>query len=184
MLERVLSEWPTRRGLTLALLVTATATVAFVPVFLPLERRLQRTGHGIVALELAPDPAVVDEILDAWAATGARDTAIVSVQVDFAFLVAYSLAFALLVLFVARADDGVWRSRGFALVPWCLAAGLFDAVENALLLVTLHVNAGDAIRAPLGALFALAKFTILAMAIAYALRGLVRWLRRGRRQAA
>ena len=174
MLARVLAEWPSRRGLGVALLVTLTATVAFVPVFLPLERRLQAAGHGIVALELAPDPAVVDRILDDWAAGGAHDTAMLSIHVDFAFLVAYSLALACLVLWTARAEQGAWRERGFALVPWCLVAGFFDSVENALALVTLHVNAGDPLRAPVGALFALAKFTLIAMALGYTLRGLVR----------
>jgi len=178
MLERVLAEWPSRKGLGVAMLVTLAATTAFVPVFWPLEHRLQASGHGIVALELAPDPAVVDQILDGWAAGGAHDTAMLSIQVDFAFLVAYSLALACLVLWTARAEQGAWRSRGFALVPWCLAAGLFDSVENALDLVTLHVNAGDPIRAPVGALFALAKFTLIAMALGYTVRGLIRRLGR------
>lgn len=170
----MLDAWPSPKGLQIYILVTLAATLAFVPVFLPLEARMQAAGHGIVALELAPDPSVVDRILDDWVQGRARDEAILSIQVDFAFLVAYSLLLAGLVVWAARRDEGVWRSRGFALVPWCLAAGLFDAVENCLGLVTLHMNQGDAVRSPVGALFAVAKFTIVVMALAYAARGALR----------
>jgi len=180
MLERVLSEWPTPRGLGALLGVTFAATLAFVPVFLPLEGRLQAAGHGIVALELAADRAHVDRILADWAEGEATDDAVVSIQVDFAFLVAYSLLCAALVLWTARAEQGRWRARGFALVPWCLGAGLFDGVENCLGLVTLHVGRGDPVRAPLGAAFAAAKFGILVLVLAFVVRGLVRRVAAGR----
>lgn len=180
MLERVLSEWPSRRGLGVLLLVTLGATLAFVPVFLPLEKRLQAAGHGIVDFELAASAGHVDRILADWTDGEAIDEAVVSIQVDFAFLVAYSLLCASLVLWTARREVGTWRARGFALVPWCLAAGLFDSVENCFGLVNLHLLRGDALRAPLGASFAAAKFGILVLVLAFVVRGLVlRVARRG-----
>lgn len=173
MLERVLSEWPGSRGLGVLLIVAAASFVALALVLWPLGARLDDAGHGIVALELAFSPGRVDRILADWADGGVTDDAILLIRIDFAFLIAYSVLVAGLVLLAAREEKGVLRRPGFVLVVLCLLAGLFDAVENWLDLSMLHLGRGDPVRAPLGAAFAAAKFGILIVAVAFGLRALV-----------
>lgn len=186
MLERVLSEWPSTKGLALVCLVGLAATAAYVPAFLPLESRMKSGpgGFGIVDFEVAADYRRAERILTDWSESGAMDEAKVSVVIDYGFLVVYSLFFAGWTTWtarrlVSRPSASRW---GFALVPWCFVAGLFDTVENSLGLVTLHLNRADPVRSAVMALFAGAKFTILVIVLGYCLWGL--WAARSRARGA
>jgi hypothetical protein len=134
---------------------------------------MKAAGHGIIEFEVTFDPAASTRIVEDWKEGDALDEAVLSIEVDFTFLGAYSLLAGSLVLWTARRAEGAWRTRGFALVPWCAAMGLFDAVENCLGLVTLHAGRGDAMRSPLMTLFASGKLVVLGLALAYVVRGLV-----------
>jgi hypothetical protein len=83
---------------------------------------------------------------------------------------------------MARARD--WRRLAAigAVVPFfALAAASFDASENVALLLTLAGNGGS-FAPPFAAVCSAIKFTLITIAILYAVCGLVLWLRARRLQ--
>lgn len=157
-------------------LTAAGALVLFV-VLGVLDGRLQQTGGpGIVPFELAGDLPRAQEILADWGAAG-RDTARLSLWLDFAFLAAYG---AFLALAAAALRDMAlrrgWRrlapARRLVVMLPVGAAGL-DALENLFLLLTVGEHGGVA--APrLAALCAIGKFALLGATLAYILAVLTR----------
>jgi hypothetical protein len=100
-------------------------------------------------------------------------------------MLSYGLFFALAgfaVRDMARAHD--WRRLAAigAVVPFfALAAASFDASENVALLLTLAGHGGS-FAPPFAAVCSAIKFTLIAIAILYAVCGLVFWLRARRLQ--
>lgn len=156
-----------------ALVLLAVAVVALLGAMKPAEDRMTENGPGIVSFELAGSDDRSQEIQDEWGEDG-REAARQQLWIDYGFMLAYG---AFLVLAAAATRD-LARSRGWprlvtigalAVPAGGIAAGC-DAIENACLLLTL----GDAGSwAPVTAtIFAVAKFALLLVALAYILVGL------------
>ena len=114
-----------------------------------------------------------------WGPKG-RSAAHFSLILDYGYMLSYGLFFALAGFAVrdsARTRD--WRRLATfgAVVPFfALAAASFDASENVALLLTLAGDGGSF--APLFATVCSAiKFTLVTIAILYAVCGLVQWFR-------
>ncbi|HEU4462036.1 MAG TPA: hypothetical protein VFR75_05540 [Solirubrobacterales bacterium] len=156
-----------------ALVLLAVAVLALLAAMKPAEDRMTDNGPGIVAFELAGSADRSQEIQDEWGEDG-RDAARQQLWIDYGFMLAYG---AFLVLAAAATRD-LARTRGWqrlvaigalAVPAGGIAAGC-DAIENACLLLTLG-GGGD--WAPVAAtVFAVAKFALLAVAIAYLIAGL------------
>ncbi len=159
----------------LILLGVAMVALTIVPVFL-FEKPLEHTGGpGILAFEFAATKARASQILAEWGPKG-RHTARLSLIVDYAYMVSYGGFFTLAGLAtrdLARARD--WRRLAAAgtIVPFfATAAALFDATENVFLLLVLEGHGGE--HAPLIATICSSiKFTLITIAIAYVVWGLV-----------
>jgi hypothetical protein len=159
----------------LILLGIAVVALTIVPVFL-FEKRLEHTGGpGILAFEFAATKARASQILAEWGPKG-RHIARLSLIVDYAYMVSYGGFFTLAGLAtrdLARTRD--WRRLATAgtIVPFfATAAALFDATENVFLLLVLEGHGGD--HAPLIATICSSiKFTLITIAIAYVVWGLV-----------
>jgi hypothetical protein len=156
-----------------ALVLLAVAVLALLAAMKPAEDRMTENGPGIVAFELAGSADRSQEIQAEWGEDG-RNAARQQLWIDYGFMLAYG---AFLVLAAAATRD-LARSRGWrrlvtlgalAVPAGGIAAGC-DAVENACLLLTL----GDAgAWAPVTAtVFAVAKFALLLVSLAYILSGL------------
>ncbi len=108
-----------------------------------------------------------------------------SLLLDYGYMLSYGLFFTLAGFAVrdtARAHD--WRRLATigAVVPFfALAAASFDASENVALLLTLAGNSGS-FAPPFAAVCSAIKFKLIAIAILYAVCGLVLWLRARRLQ--
>src|SRR5689334_6927527 len=156
-----------------ALVLLAVAVVGLLAAMKPAEDRMTENGPGIVSFELAGSADRSQEIQSEWGEDG-RDAARQQLWIDYGFMLAYG---AFLVL-AAAATRELARSRdwsrlvavGVLAVPAGGIAAGCDAIENACLLLTLG---GAGSWAPVTAtVFAVAKFTLLLIALAYILAGL------------
>ena len=159
----------------LILLGIAMVVLTIVPVFV-FEKRLEHTGGpGILAFEFAATKARASQILAEWGPKG-RHTARLSLIVDYAYMVSYGGFFTLAGLATRDlARTRGWRrlARAGMVVPFfATAAALFDATENVFLLLVLESHGGE--HAPLIATICSSiKFTLITIAIAYVVWGLV-----------
>jgi len=168
-----------------ALVLLAVAVLVLLAAMKPAEDRMTDNGSGIVAFELAGSADRSQEIQDEWGEDGS-DAARQQLWIDYGFMLAYG---AFLVLAAAAIRD-LARARGWrrlvavgalAVPAGGIAAGC-DAVENACLLLTLG---GAGAWAPVTATaFAVAKFALLLVSLAYILAGLAMRLRGRTRPAA
>lgn len=162
-----------------ALVLLAVAVLVLLAAMKPAEDRMTDNGPGIVAFELAGSADRSQEIQDEWGEDG-RDAARQQLWIDYGFMLAYG---AFLVLAAAATRD-LARSRGWrrlvaigavAVPAGGIAAGC-DAIENACLLLTLG---GAGSWAPVTAtVFAVAKFALLLVSLAYIATGLAMRLRK------
>ena len=170
-----------------ALIAIGIVTVALGAFLLAIDPAQEAEGNpSIVDFEFAWSEDGVEEIRADWGEEG-DDAARLSLWVDFAYLLAYG-AFLVLASLATRdlaAERGLTRLAAFGAIaiPAAAAAPIFDAVEDVWLLIALGGHGGDL--APLlGSLFAIAKFTASAIAVAYIVAGFVGRLRtRGARTA-
>jgi len=159
----------------LILLGIAMVALTIVP-FVVFERRLEHTGGpGILAFEFAATKARASQILAEWGPQG-RHTARLSLIIDYAYMISYGGFFTLAGLAtrdLARTRD--WRRLAAAgmIVPFfATVAALFDATENVFLLLVLGGHGGE--YGPLIATVCSSiKFTLITIAIAYVVWGLV-----------
>ena len=136
-------------------------------------------GPGILPFELEFTSENARETLREWGEDG-RDSAKLSLWIDYAFLVAYAAFFSLAVARVCELLE--WR-RWLFLATFPLIAAVCDAIENANLLLTIGQD-GDQPFPFLAGVFATIKFLTLTPAQLFALAGLIVWLsRRGRRRS-
>ena len=150
------------------------AEVALLAPLVALERRMKRTGGpGIIPFELAGSPERSRRIMETWGADGQR-AARLSLLLDYPFLVSYSGA---QVALCAAASDalasrgaGPLAAGGRLIAPAQIAAGAFDAVENAALLAILAGRDGRLPALARGC--ARAKFAILYAGWLYGALGL------------
>lgn len=136
-------------------------------------------GEGIVPFEFAGNADRANEIVRSWETAGVN-AAKWSLWLDFVFLFVYSALLGLACFYVANAAETAgWKgvsSIGRALATGALAAGLFDAIENVLLLRMLAKGPTDP-KAKGAWVAASLKFGIAGMCVAYAalIRGFL-WL--------
>lgn len=170
-----------------ALWLTGLSTLALLVALGTLDGRLQETGGpGIIPFEIAGSLARAREILADWGAAG-RETARLSLYLDFVFLAAYGAFFALAT--VALRDLALrrgWRRlappRALVMALPAGAAGL-DVLENIFLLMAVN-EIGGAVAPRLAAVFAAGKFALLGVTLAYILVVLARAAASARRPGA
>jgi len=163
-----------------SLIVLGLLTVVLNLVLAWLDGRLKAIGGpSILGLELAGSLGQVEEIQAEWGGHG-EYLARTSLWIDFGFMASYGAFFALAGI-ATREFAGRHRLRRLAalgaLAPACaVGAALFDAVENTLWLLALGGHVGEP-APPIATACAVVKFVLIALAILYALAGLVAWLR-------
>ncbi|MBV8234187.1 MAG: patatin-like phospholipase family protein, partial [Acidimicrobiia bacterium] len=160
---------------TSAWAASVAAMLFFWAVQVYLGRRLfnATTPSGIVSLEIAGTSARTSAILESWEA-GARRDAALSVRWDFPFLVAYALVLSHGCAWAARTTSATWNWAAwlgptFVLLAWIAAA--CDAVEDVALLRQL-ADRPRAVWAALARRFAVAKFTLIIVAVAFVACGI------------
>ncbi|HEV7162663.1 MAG TPA: hypothetical protein VGN25_05355 [Solirubrobacteraceae bacterium] len=161
------------------LILLGVATVAFTVIIEVIDPSHVSHGPTILDFEFAGSRARAAQIVTEWGVKG-RSAAHLSLVLDYGYMLSYGLFFALAGFAVrdaARAHD--WRHAAAlgAVVPFfALAAAVFDASENVALLLTLGGNGGS-FAPPFAAVCSALKFTLITIAVLYALCGLVLWLR-------
>jgi len=168
-----------RGRIVLALLIL---TIAVGALALPSLNTMSDQGVGIVELELARTSDQAGEYFDQLGEDG-RDAARESLYLDYPFLIAYGLFFAIACAVVAARGEerGMFRLAAVgSLVIWAAPlAALCDATENGALLRVLDGHTDQ----PWPALafgFASAKFLLLLCAASYAIFGVLLTLGRSR----
>jgi hypothetical protein len=162
-----------------ALIVFGLATVAFTIILEVIDPSHVSHGPTILDFEFAGSQARAAQIVSEWGPKGRR-AAHLSLLLDYGYMLSYGVFFALagvLVRDTARARD--WRrlaALGGVIPCFALAAASFDASENVALLLTLAGNGGS-FAPPFAAVCSAIKFTLIAIAILYALSGLTVRLR-------
>lgn len=165
------------------IIISGIAMVAFYVALSIIERNLPPGTPGIISFEFVRTSGRAANFLSEWGAKG-RDTARLSLWVDYGFMLSYGAFFTLAGLATrdyARQTGSPALAGAGAVIPYfAAAAGVFDAGENAFLLLILGDNGGSVAPA-LATVCASAKFTLIAIAIAYVLWGLVVRVSRSRR---
>jgi hypothetical protein len=155
-----------------SLWILGLATLAFFVGLAVINADLTDTGGpGIVPFEVEFTSDNARETLEQWGQDG-RDSARLSLWLDYGFLVAYGAFFALAVLALVEALD--WHRWEF-LATFPLIAAACDAIENAALLLTIGQN-GDQPWPFVAGVFASIKFLLLTPAQLFVLGGFVVWL--------
>ena len=161
------------------LILLGVATVAFTVILEVIDPSHVSHGPTILAFEFAGSRARAMQIIAEWGAKG-RSAAHLSLLLDYGYMLSYGLFFALAgfaVRDMARARDWKRLAAIGVVVPFfALVAASFDASENVALLLTLAGNGGS-FAPPFAAVCSAIKFTLIAIAILYAVCGLVLWLR-------
>lgn len=155
--------------------------VAFYVALGAIERSLPAGTPGTIEFEFVRTGARAARFLSEWGPDG-RDTVRLGLLVDYGFMLSYGAFFTLAGLATRDfAREGGLRRLAAAgrVVPWfAAAAALFDASENAFLLLILggHGGHGGGAAAALASACASIKFALIVTAIAYVLWGLIRRL--------
>ncbi len=156
------------------IVLTGVSTAAFWIALGIIERSLPSGTPGIVAFEFVRNADRAARFLAEWGADG-RDSVRLSLIVDYGFMVSYG-AFVTLAGLATRDFGREHGRRALAsagrVVPWfAAAAAVFDAGENAFLLLTVGGNGGSA--APvLATVCASVKWVLIVIAVGYVLWGL------------
>jgi hypothetical protein len=162
------------------LVVSGAATTAFWVALVIIERSLPSGTPGIVDFEFVRNADRAARFLAEWGSEG-RDSVRLSLIVDYGFMVSYG-AFVTLAGLATRDFGREQGRRALAsagrVVPWfAAAAAVFDAGENAFLLLIVGGDAGSAAPA-LATVCASVKWVLIAVAVGYVVWGLgVRLLR-------
>jgi hypothetical protein len=156
------------------LVVTGAATVAFFVALSLIENSLPQGAPGIIQFEFVGSAQRAARYLSEWGGDG-RDTARLSLWVDFGFMLSYGSFFALAALAtrdLAR-ERGLRRLAAAGLVaPFCaVGAACFDAAENVALLLILGDHGGS-VAPPFATACASVKFVLIGLAIAYVIWGM------------
>ena len=159
----------------------AAGTLAFGLAALPSLGTMSDHGTGVIELELMRATSKAEQVLRDYGSEG-RSAARTSLWLDYPYLVCYALFFSLacsaLSERAARLGRERWAAIGAALAWGALAAGLFDAIENAALLRVLDGHPGQPYPA-IAYFCALPKFVLTSAALLYLIVGLVVLRRRG-----
>jgi hypothetical protein len=161
------------------LILLGIATVAFTVILELIDPSHVSHGPTILDFEFAGSRSRAAQIKAEWGAEG-RSAAHLSLVLDYGYMLSYGLFFAFAGFAVRDTARGAGWRRLAALgvvVPFlALAAATFDASENVALLLTLDGNGGNS-APPFAAVCAAIKFTLVGIAISYAVCGVVLRLR-------
>jgi hypothetical protein len=157
------------------LIVLGAVVVAFYFAFGAIENDLPEGTPGVIEYEFVGSEDRAAEMLAEWGNAGQDDIRL-SLWIDYGFMVAYGAFF----LLAGLATRDFARERGKQALasagrwaPWCaVGAALFDAAENANLLLILGGHGGS-VSPPLATACASVKFVLIAIAIVYVVWGLV-----------
>jgi hypothetical protein len=167
-----------------ALILLGVATVAFTVILEVIDPSHVSRGPTILDFEFAGSHARATQIMAEWGPKG-RSAAHLSLLLDYGYMLSYGLFFALAGFTVRdTAQAHNWRRLAAigAVVPFfALAAASFDASENVALLLTL-ADHGGSFAPPFAAVCSAIKWTLITIAILYAVGGLMLWLRTRRLQ--
>lgn len=124
--------------------------------------------NGIVSLELAGTPAKAQQILDVWAAGGRVEEARASLAWDFGFIIVYAVTLVLWVWWArSRFPGRWWRRLGSVAITLVVVAGAADFAENMTLYRVFDVP--TVATTAWARRFAILKFVLIGVAIAYVL---------------
>lgn len=156
------------RSLFAVLTASALAlSLALAAIGQPL--RTEEAPLGILSYEFARSGEHAARILGSWSPT-AREHAMLSLGLDYLYLVVYPAWFSLACVLIGRRHPA-WARRLGGFVAWAvLAAGVFDAVENYALVQMLTLGPSDG-WARMARSCAGPKFALVTIAAAYALAG-------------
>ncbi len=128
---------------------------------------------GIVSFELAGRASKAESILASWD-TRAQLYAAFGLGLDYLFMVAYASTLSLAALLVGEKHGGAFASLAPRVAWGAFAAAILDAVEN-LALWRILTHQAMSTCAPLAAFCASLKFTLVILALLFALVG---WLKK------
>lgn len=168
--------WMTRKR---ALVVFGAATLGFTVALYLLDPQTQGIGASISEFEFAGSRARSAQIMAEWGSKG-RHLAHLGLLLDYGYMLSYGLFFAIAGFAVRdAARDRGWRRMAKAgiVVPYfALVAACFDASENVALLLMLGGHGGS-FAPPFATICSSVKWTLIGIAILYALCGLILLLR-------
>jgi hypothetical protein len=146
------------------------AGTLFFFLLLRLQGKLEtiKSPASIVSLELAHDAPSVEEITTSWNQEGMTSRARTNIWIDFLFIPFYVMLFYTLCGSISVRMNGFSAKLGVLLAFGSLMAGVFDVLENILMLFSLHGHYNN-FTALLTAIFATAKFSLLLLAVLYIL---------------
>ena len=156
------------------LIVLGALIVAFYIAFGVIERSLPEGTPGVIEYEFVGSEDRATEMLAEWGDAGQDDIRL-SLWIDYGFMLVYGAFFTLAGLATrdfAR-EHRLRRLAAAGVVAPFLAVGaaLFDALENANLLLILGGHGGS-VSPPLATACASVKFVLIAIAIGYVVWGL------------
>jgi hypothetical protein len=123
---------------------------------------------AIVSLELAYQSQSVKDITTTWNAEAMTSRAKSNIWIDFLFIPFYTMLFYTLCGSISVRMDGFWAKLGVLLAFGSLVAGVFDVLENILMLFALNGQYNN-FTALLTTVFAASKFSLLLLAFVYIL---------------
>jgi hypothetical protein len=153
--------------------VLGIATVVFTAILALIDPSQVSHGPSIATFEFAGSRTRAAQIMAEWGAKG-RSAAHLSLLLDYGYMLSYGLFFAVAGFAIrdaARARG--WRrlAAGGAIIPFfALAAATFDAGENVALLLTLGGDGGS-FAPPFATVCSTFKWTLIGIAILYAVLG-------------
>lgn len=141
----------------------------YLAYFVPLDKKLKSgmSNYGIVDFELAFTSLRAEEILSLWNEEQ-RKEATRSLYIDFFFIISYVATLVSLGLLVSYNLQPSFHQVGFYLSLLPIIAGLFDVLENIMLLRILASpdDISDGVVLATG-LFALLKFILIGITVFY-----------------
>ena len=169
-----LKEIPKKKSLYIITVLAIIVTVIITILMGPNESFLKSTtGYGVMEFELAWTVEVINTIFIAWGSEGMQLEAI-NTYIDFAFIPAYVILSACLLLIAARRLEGRFQVISLVMVLTPLLAGLFDVIENIHLLLMISDSAFITTGSPfIASICATLKFGILFLDIGYFLIALI-----------
>ena len=158
-----------------ALIVLGIATVAFTVTLELIDPSHVSHGPTVLDFEFAGSQSHATQIIAEWGAKG-RSAAHLSLLLDYGYMLSYGLFFSLTGFAIRdTARERGWRrlaAIGLVVPFFALIAAAFDATENVVLLLTL-AGSGGSFAPPFAVVCSTIKFTLIGIAILYALCGLV-----------
>ena len=143
-------------------------------IMAPIEAELKgATGYGVIEFEFAWTSERINTIFKAWGSEGKKKELYVTI-VDFFFIPCYSLFMEGCILLVTRKLDGKSQEIGFYFTIMPFIAGIFDIIENIILLLMLTNESFIWSLSPfIASLCATIKFSLLFITIIFFIVALI-----------